>query len=137
MESEEPPQYNIITEENQYEFIIWCDELRPPSISLFKFNMLVQINMEKWIYQNNITWQYAYANTVDTLKVQQEIENTMKQVQEKQVQEKQVQEKQVQEKQVQEEKEKQEKPSDKIKRRELFAKKAEERQYRRKKRKSI
>jgi len=128
MESEEPPQYNIITEENQYEFIIWCDELRPPSISLFKFNMLVQINMEKWIYQNNITWQYAYANAVDTLKVQQEIENTMKQVQEKQVQEKQVQEKQQQEK---------EKPSDKIKRRELFAKKAEERQYRRKKRKSI
>ena len=142
-EDEILPQYNIITEENQYEFIIWCAELRPPSISVLKFNMILQINMERWIYQNNVTWQYAYANTIDTLKAQQEIENTMKQVQEKQVQEKQVQEKQVQEKQQQEqekkekqekqeqekkEKQEKEKPSDKTKRRELFAKKAEARQ---------
>ena len=143
-QDEIPPQYNIITEENQYEFIIWCAELRPPSISVLKFNMILQINMERWIYQNNVTWQYAYANTIDTLKAQQEIENTMKQVQEKQVQEKQQQEqekKEKQEKQEQEKKEKQEKekPSDKTKRRELFAKKAEARQkYRYKaKRKSI
>ena len=131
-QDEIPLQYNFITEENQYEFIIWCAELRPPSISVLKFNMILQINMERWIYQNNVTWQYAYSNTIDTLKAQQEIENTMKQVQEKQVQEKQEKERK--------EKQEQEKPLDKIKRRELFAKKAEERQkYRPKKakRKSI
>ena len=116
------PQYNIITEENQYEFIIWCSELKP--ISILKFNMLIQINMEKWIYQNNITWQYAYANTIDTLKAQQEIENTMKQ------------EEQEQAEQEEEQKQEEQKPLDKIKRRELFAKRAEERQ-KYKKRKSI
>jgi hypothetical protein len=115
------PQYNIITEENQYEFIIWCSELRPPSISILKFNMILQINMERWIYQNNITWQYAYANTIDTLKAQQEIENSIKQ----------------EENSIKlEEEDRKKKPLDKIKRRELFAKRAEERQ-KYKKRKSI
>tara|TARA_B110001450_G_C17548416_1_gene451578 strand:+ start:7 stop:426 length:420 start_codon:yes stop_codon:yes gene_type:complete len=128
------PQYNIITEENQYEFIIWCSELKPPSISILKFNMLIQINMEKWIYQNNITWQYAYANTIDTLKAQQEIENSIKQ--EEQELEQAEQELEEQEEEDDEDEDRKKKPLDKIKRRELFAKRAEERQ-KYKKRKSI
>lgn len=145
-EDEILPQYNIITEENQYEFIIWCSELKPPSISILKFNMLIQINMEKWIYQNNITWQYAYANTIDTLKAQQEIENSIKQEELEQAEQEEEleQAEQKQEEQEEEELEEEEleeedrkkKPLDKIKRRELFAKRAEERQ-KYKKRKSI
>ena len=162
-EDEILPQYNIITEENQYEFIIWCSELKPPSISILKFNMLLQINMEKWIYQNNITWQYAYANTIDTLKAQQEIENSIKQAELEQAELEQAELEQAEhrnrmtmpcresgrfrralaakEELEQEEKQaeledRKKKPLDKIKRRELFAKRAEERQ-KYKKRKSI
>tara|TARA_B100000795_G_scaffold248799_2_gene215854 strand:- start:3253 stop:3756 length:504 start_codon:yes stop_codon:yes gene_type:complete len=160
-EDEILPQYNIITEENQYEFIIWCSELKPPSISILKFNMLLQINMEKWVYQNNITWQYAYANTIDTLKAQQEIENSIKQEELEQAELEQAKLEQVEhqnrmtmpcresgrfrralaakEELEQEELEledRKKKPLDKIKRRELFAKRAEERQ-KYKKRKSI
>jgi len=100
-EQPEQPGYNIIKEENQYEFIIWCNELKPSTINLDKFNMLLQININEWIYENNVTWQYAYGNIIDTLKSQQDIEKSLQETEEK--------------------------PSDKIKRRELFAKKAEER----------
>jgi hypothetical protein len=105
--------------------------------------MLLQINMERWIYQNNITWQYAYANTIDTLKAQQEIENSIKQeensikLEEKLEKEKLEEEKQADlEQEKLEEEDRKKKPLDKIKRRELFAKRAEERQ-KYKKRKSI
>lgn len=103
----ESPEYNTINEENQYEFILWCNELKPPTINVDKFNIILQINIDKWIFENNITWQYAYGNTLDTLKAQQEIENTIQETIQK--------------------------PIDKVKRRELFAKMAEQRQNRHKK----
>ena len=59
------------------------------------------LDINEWIYENNVTWQYAYGNIIDTLKSQQDIEKSLQETEEK--------------------------PSDKIKRRELFAKKAEER----------
>jgi hypothetical protein len=59
-----------------------------------------------------------YGNIIDTLKAQQEIENSMNEETKKKEER---------------EKEEREKPSDKIKRRELFAKKAEERQINTKK----
>ena len=114
-----PPEYNIITEENQYEFIIWCVELKPPSIDVFKFNMILQLNLNKWIYENNVTWQYAYGNTIDTLKIQEEIEESNKQQSTKATTYK---------TEKKEEPEKIKKPIDKVKRRELFAKMAEQRQ---------
>lgn len=113
-----PPEYNIITEENQYEFIIWCVELKPPSIDVFKFNMILQLNLNKWIYENNVTWQYAYGNTIDTLKIQEEIEESNKTAETKATTYK---------TEKKEEPEKIQKPIDKVKRRNLFAKIAEER----------
>ena len=110
----ESPEYNTINEENQYEFILWCNELKPPTINVDKFNIILQINIDKWIFENNITWQYAYGNTLDTLKAQQEIENTIQNT-------------------TQETQETTQKPIDKVKRRELFAKMAEQRQKRHKK----
>jgi len=110
----ESPEYNTINEENQYEFILWCNELKPPTINVDKFNIILQINIDKWIFENNITWQYAYGNTLDTLKAQQEIENTIQNT-------------------TQETQETTQKPIDKVKRRELFAKMAEQRQNRHKK----
>lgn len=107
----ESPEY--ITEENQYEFMIWCNELKPESINIEKFNMLLQINLEGWIFKNNITWEFAYGNIIDTLKAQQDIEEAMNEETKKEEER---------------EKEEREKPTNKIKRRELFAKKAEERQ---------
>ncbi len=118
----ESPEY--ITEENQYNFIIWCNQSLPhktplhTSINIDKFNMLLQINMEEWIFKNNVSWEFAYGNIIDTLKAQQEIENSMNEETKKKEER---------------EKEEREKPSDKIKRRELFAKKAEERQINTKK----
>ena len=119
-----PPEYNIITEENQYEFIIWCVELKPPSIDVFKFNMILQLNLNKWIYENNVTWQYAYGNTIDTLKIQEEIEESNKQQSNKTAETKATTYKT----EKKEEPEKIKKPIDKVKRRELFAKMAEQRQ---------
>ena len=133
-----PPEYNIITEENQYEFIIWCVELKPPSIDVFKFNMIIQLNMEKWIYENNVTWQYAYGNTIDTLKIQEEIEESNKQTtQSTKATETKATEttsnaepetKPNAEPETKTEPEQLQKPTDKVKRRELFAKMAEQRQ---------
>lgn len=111
----ESPEYNTINEENQYEFILWCNELKPPTINVDKFNIILQINIDKWIFENNITWQYAYGNTIDTLKAQQEIENTIQETTQETKQET------------------TQKPIDKVKRRELFAKMAEQRQNRHKK----
>jgi len=110
----ESPEYNTINEENQYEFILWCNELKPPTINVDKFNIILQINIDKWIFENNITWQYAYGNTLDTLKAQQEIENIIKN-------------------KTQETQETTQKPIDKVKRLELFAKMEEQRQKRHKK----
>jgi hypothetical protein len=110
------PEYNTINDENQYEFILWCNELKPPTIDAEKFNMILQINIDNWIFENNITWQYAYGNTIDTLKAQKEIENTMQEQKEQDKKEKEEEEKEEQ------------KPNDKVKRRELFAKMAEQRQ---------
>ena len=110
----ESPEYNTINEENQYEFILWCNELKPPTINVDKFNIILQINIDTMLFENNITWQYAYGNTLDTLKAQQEIENTIQNT-------------------TQETQETTQKPIDKVKRRELFAKMAEQRQNRHKK----
>lgn len=127
----ESPEYNTINEENQYEFILWCNELKPPTINVDKFNIILQINIDKWIFENNITWQYAYGNTLDTLKAQQEIENTIQNTTQETIQ----QETTLQQQETTQEttQETIQKPIDKVKRRELFAKMAEQRQNRHKK----
>ena len=72
--------------------------------------------MENWIYENNVTWQYAYGNTLDTLKVQEQIEESNKQIRESiETLSKETEYEEL-------------KPTDKVKRRELFAKMAEQRQ---------
>jgi len=128
----ESPEYNTINEENQYEFILWCNELKPPTINVDKFNIILQINIDKWIFENNITWQYAYGNTLDTLKAQQAIENTIQETIQETTQET-IQETQDTTQETQETQETTQKPIDKVKRRELFAKMAEQRQNRHKK----
>ncbi len=107
------PEY--ITKDNQNEFILWAFELKPTKVNADKFNMLLQINLEKWIYQNNVTWEYAYGNTLDTISAQQDIEKSIQKQQIKEAEEE------------QEKKDKLAKPTDKVKRRELFAKMAENR----------
>ena len=73
-EKEDPPEYRVLTQENMYEFIIWSNELKPPSIEVNQFNMMLQSNVQDWIYENNITWQFAYTNTLDTILGQTNIE---------------------------------------------------------------
>ena len=70
---EDPPEYKVITEENIYEFIIWCNQLKPPSIEVNQFNMMLQTNIQHWIFENNITWQYAYTTTLDTILEQKKL----------------------------------------------------------------
>ena len=70
---EDPPEYKVITEENMYEFIIWCNQLKPPSIEVNQFNMMLQTNIQNWIFENNITWQYAYTTTLDTILEQKKL----------------------------------------------------------------
>lgn len=108
------PAYNIISEDNIYEFISWCIVLEKQT-DISNFNIILQMNIKDWIYQNNITWQYAYGNIVDTLASQKDIENVRKEQEEKE------------ERKEQEERELKQKPVDKMKRRELFAKMAEQR----------
>ena len=133
----ESPEYNTINEENQYEFILWCNELKPPTINVDKFNIILQINIDKWIFENNITWQYAYGNTLDTLKAQQEIENTIQNTTQETIQQttqqETTQQQETKQETTQETQETIQKPIDKVKRRELFAKMAEQRQNRHKK----
>jgi hypothetical protein len=77
---EDPPEYKVITEENMYEFIIWCNQLKPPSIEVNQFNMMLQTNIREWIYKNNITWQYAYTTTLDTILEQKKIAENMDEI---------------------------------------------------------
>jgi len=104
--NEEAPEYRVITRENMYEFILWCNELKPQPIEVNQFNMLIQSSIEKWIYENNITWQYGYTVTMDSLRQQKNIADNLN---EKSYQER-------------------IKPDTLEEKRRLFAKKAEERQ---------
>ena len=74
---EEAPEYKLIKDENKYQFIIWCNELKPPSIDVKQFNMMLETNLQDWIYKNNITWQFAYSKTVDTIIEQKKIAEDM------------------------------------------------------------
>ena len=74
---EDAPEYKVITEENMYEFIIWCNELKPPSIEVNQFNMMLQTNIQNWIFENNITWQYAYTKTLDIILEQKKLTEDM------------------------------------------------------------
>lgn len=74
---EDAPEYKIITHENMYEFILWCNELNPPSIEVNQFGMVLQAFIENWVYQNNITWQYGYTFTIDTLRQQKNIADSL------------------------------------------------------------
>jgi hypothetical protein len=120
-------EYNIITEENRYEFAAWCSVLQPGSICKSNFNLILQINMETWIYENNITWQYAYGNIVDTLKAQTTMQAQDTQTATQDTRED-TQDTREDTQDTQDQKDKAKKPLDKIKRRELFAKMAEQRQ---------
>ena len=75
--ADEPPEYKIIKEKNMYEFIIWSNQLKPPSIDVNQFNMVLQTNIQDWIYKNNITWQFAYTTTLDTIIAQKNIADTV------------------------------------------------------------
>ena len=104
--NEEPPEYRVITRENMYEFILWCNELKPPSIEVNQFNMMIQSFIEQWIHENNITWQFGYTFAMDSLRQQKNIADSLN---EKSYQER-------------------IKPDSIEDKRRLFAKKAEERQ---------
>ena len=103
---EEAPEYRVITRENMYEFILWCNELKPPSIEVNQFNMMIQSFIEQWIHENNITWQFGYTFAMDSLRQQKNIADSLN---EKSYQER-------------------IKPDSIEDKRRLFAKKAEERQ---------
>jgi len=67
------PEYRKITEDSCYEFIFWANENRVSSISVDYFNMVLQSNINKWINENNITWQFALTVIIDTINNQHSI----------------------------------------------------------------
>ena len=67
------PEYRKITEDSCYEFIFWANEKRVSSISVDYFNMVLQSNIDKWINENNITWQFALTVIIDTINNQHSI----------------------------------------------------------------
>ncbi len=59
---------NIITEENQYSFIVWANDLKPPSISAEAFETLLSLHLPDWIAYNRITWISAYTTLIDAVR---------------------------------------------------------------------
>lgn len=69
------PEYRNITNENMYEFMIWANDKRSGAISVDHFNMIIQANINNWIQENNITWQFALTLVTDTINNQINIDS--------------------------------------------------------------
>jgi len=75
---EKNPEDSHITEDNQYEFIIWALSLKPPSIDPVAFQMVLGANVPKWIEETHVPWIFAYSSTLDTFKGQPRIEKEVR-----------------------------------------------------------
>lgn len=74
---EESNEYKKITEDNQFEFMFWCMDLKPPSIDCEMFSQLLNSNIENFI-EKNCEWQYGYTLTFDMIKNQNNVEENIK-----------------------------------------------------------
>ena len=74
---EESNEYKKITLENQYEFMFWCMDLKPPSIDGEIFSQLIRSNINHFI-EKNCTWQYGYTLTFDMIKNQNNVQENIK-----------------------------------------------------------
>ena len=68
------PEDSNISEDNQYEFMIWALSLLPPSMDPVAFQMVLGANVPNWIEEANNSWIFAYSSTLDTFKGQSKIE---------------------------------------------------------------
>ena len=79
----ESNEYKRITEENQFDFMFWCMELKPPSIDGEIFSQLLNSNISELIEKNSV-WQYGYTYTLDMFKTQNNVrENILEEEQRK------------------------------------------------------
>jgi len=74
---EESNEYKKVTEDNQFEFMFWCMDLKPPSIDGEIFSQLLNSNIENFI-EKNCAWQYGYTLTFDMIKNQNDVEENIK-----------------------------------------------------------
>lgn len=74
---EESNEYKKITEENQFDFMFWCMDLKPPSIDGEIFSQLLNSNIENFI-EKNCAWQYGYTLTFDMIKNQNDVHENIK-----------------------------------------------------------
>ena len=74
---EQSNEYKKITEDNQFEFMFWCMDLKPPSIDCEMFSQLLNSNIENFI-EKNCEWQYGYTLTFDMIKNQNDVAENIK-----------------------------------------------------------
>jgi len=74
---EQSNEYKKITEDNQFEFMFWCMDLKPPSIDGEMFSQLLNSNIENFI-EKNCAWQYGYTLTFDMIKNQNDVAENIK-----------------------------------------------------------
>jgi len=74
---EETNEHKKITNENQYDFMFWCMDLKPPSIDGEIFSQLLNSNIENFI-EKNCAWQYGYTLTFDMIKNQNDVRENIK-----------------------------------------------------------
>jgi hypothetical protein len=70
-------EYTKLTEDNQYDFLFWCMDLKPPSIDGELFSSILNSNLQNLIKQN-CHWQYGYTITLDMIKGQNDVEKNIK-----------------------------------------------------------
>jgi len=71
---EKNPEDSYVTEENQYEFMIWALSLKPPSLDPLDFQTVLGANIPAWIRETHVSWIFAYSFTLDTFKGQARLE---------------------------------------------------------------
>lgn len=81
---EESNEYKKITMENQFDFMFWCMELKPPYIDGEIFSQLLNSNIENFI-EKNCAWQYGYTLTFDMIKNQNDVQENIKIEEEKKI----------------------------------------------------
>lgn len=74
---EESNEYKKITKENQFEFLFWCMEIKPPSIDGETFSLLLNSNID-YLIEQNCTWTYGYTLTFDMFKNQNDVRENIK-----------------------------------------------------------
>jgi len=70
-------EYTKLTAENQYDFLFWCMDLKPPSIDGELFSSILNSNLQNLI-KENCHWQYGYTITLDMIKGQLDVEENIK-----------------------------------------------------------